>query len=77
MLRNDRREEIEVEYVLADLWHLQRYQVAWKPARRRLQALVPLIDQLLAQKKYGILGVQDGVVLLQKATDSKPQAMID
>jgi len=36
MLRNDRGQEIEVEYVLADLWHLQRFQVAWKPARRRL-----------------------------------------
>jgi uncharacterized membrane protein len=77
MLRNERGEEIEVEYILADLWHLQRYQVVFKPERQRLQALVSLIDQLLAQGKYGIVGVQDGVVLLHKATASKSQAMID
>ena len=77
MLRNERGEDIEVEYILADLWHLQRYQVVFNPERRRLQALVSLFDQLLAQRRYGILGVEDGVVLLQKATASKSQPLAD
>ncbi len=77
MLRNDKAEAIAVDYILADLWHLQRYQVVMKLERNRLQALVSLIDQLIAQQKYRILGVQDGVVLLHKATISHPQATID
>ncbi len=77
MIRNDKGEITSVHYILADLWHLQRYQAVRKPDRQRLQALVPLIDTLIAQQKYGILDVQDKVVLLQKATTSSPQAQTD
>lgn len=74
MIRNDKGETTTVDYILADLWHLQRYQVFRKPDRQRLQALVPLINKLIAEQKYGILNVQDKVVLLQKAAPSSPQA---
>lgn len=74
MIRNDKGKTTDVEYILADLGHLQRYQVVRKPDRQRLQALVPLLDKLIAEQKYGILGVQDKVVLLQKAAPSSPQA---
>ena len=77
MIRNDQGETATVEYILADLWHLQRYQVFRKPDRQRLRALVPLIDQLIAQQKYGILEVQDKVVLLRKTAPSSPQAQTD
>jgi len=76
-LRNDRGEVVDVDYVLADLWQLEQYQVAFKGDRQRLQTFAALIDQLLAQGKYGIIDVQDGVVLLQKETASKPQAMAE
>ncbi len=68
---------IEVEYILADLWHLQRYQAVMQRDRKKLQVLVPLIEKLLAQSKYGMVEVQDGVVLLRKAAVSKSQAMTD
>lgn len=77
MIRNDEGAITSVDYVLADLWRLQRYQVVRKPDRQRLQALVPLIDTLIAQQKYGILHIQDKVVLLQKAMTSSPQAQTD
>jgi len=75
MLQNDQGKAMEVEYILADLWHLQRYQVVMQRERKKLQVLVPLIEKLIAQGKYGILGIQDGVVLLHKGAVSKPQAM--
>ncbi|MER3435687.1 MAG: hypothetical protein C4288_20435 [Leptolyngbya sp. ERB_1_1] len=77
MLQNDKKETAAVDYVLADLWHLQRYQVVRKPDRQRLQVLVPLIETLITQQKYGVLGVKDGVVLLQKAITSSPQVQAD
>jgi uncharacterized membrane protein len=76
-VRNDRGEVIDVDYILVDLWQLQQYQAAFKDDRQRLRSFVPWIDQLLAQRKYGILDVQDGVVLLQKEVSSKPQALTD
>ncbi|MBV9386631.1 MAG: DUF2079 domain-containing protein [Chroococcidiopsidaceae cyanobacterium CP_BM_ER_R8_30] len=77
MLQNDRREIVEVEYILADLWHLQRYQAVMFHDRKSLQTLAPFINKLIVQGKYGILNVQDGVVLLQRATASDFQAMTD
>jgi len=74
-LQNDRGEVVDVDYALADLWQLQQHP--FKDDRQRLQSLVSLIDQLLTQEKYGILNVQDGVVLLQNKISSKPQAMTD
>ncbi len=74
-LQNDQKQVIEVEYALADLWQLQKYQAAFRGDRDRLQNLVALIDQSLAQNKYGVLDVQDGVLLLQKQVSSQPQAI--
>ncbi|HTL90218.1 MAG TPA: DUF2079 domain-containing protein [Leptolyngbya sp.] len=77
VIRNAQGETTTVEYILADLWHLERYQVSRKPDRQRLQVLVPLIDKLIVQQKYGIVKVQDKVVLLQKAAPSALQAQTD
>ena len=77
LLQRQRGNIIEVDYALVDLWRMQQYQPAFKDERQKLQAFVPLIDQLIAQGKYGILGVQDGVVLLQKKITSTPQATKD
>lgn len=73
-LRNDAKEVIKVDYAIADLWQLQKYQVAFKSDRRLLKDLVTLIDQLTNNREYGIIGFQDGVILLKKAASSDTQA---
>jgi uncharacterized membrane protein len=73
-LRNDAREVVQVDYVIADLWQLQQYQVAFKSDRRLLQDSVKFIDQLFRQGEYGIVGFQDGAILMQKKVTSVPEA---
>jgi uncharacterized membrane protein len=73
-LRNDAQEVIKVDYAIADLWQLQKYQAAFKSDRSLLKDLTPLIDQLTNNREYGIIGFQDGVILLKKAASSDTQA---
>ncbi|MGL5925008.1 DUF2079 domain-containing protein [Chroococcidiopsis sp.] len=73
-LRNDAREVIQVEYIIADLWQLQQYQVAFTGDRQQLQDNVKLIDRLFNTGEYGIVGFQDGVILLHKGVTSLPEA---
>ncbi|PMB23951.1 hypothetical protein CEN47_18225, partial [Fischerella thermalis CCMEE 5319] len=65
-LRNDAQEVIKVDYAIADLWQLQKYQAAFKSDRSLLKDLTPLIDQLINNGEYGIIGFEDGVILLKK-----------
>jgi uncharacterized membrane protein len=74
-LRNDLQEIISVDYIIADLWQLQKYQVAFKDDRRMLQGITTLITQITDNKTYGITDFQNGVILLQKAVDSHPEAL--
>lgn len=74
-LRNDQKQVINVEYVIADLWQLQRYQVAFDEERQLLQQSVGVIDQLANNSQYGIIGFQDGVILMRKAVSSEPLAV--
>ena len=71
--RNDEQQVMKVDYAIADLWQLQQYQVAFKPERNDLQAIVAGIQQM-TDEEYGIIGFQDGVILLQKGVTSKPEA---
>jgi uncharacterized membrane protein len=73
-LRNDAQEVIKVDYAIADLWQLQKYQAAFKSDRSLLKDLTPLIDQLINNGEYGIIGFEDGVILLKKAASSDTQA---
>jgi hypothetical protein len=73
-LRNDAREIIQVEYIVADLWQLQQYQVAFTGDRQQLRDNVQLIDRLFTTGEYGIVGFQDGVILLHKGVTSLPEA---
>ena len=63
-----------MDYVIADLWQLQQYQVAFKDDRRLLQESVALIEQLSGNQEYGIIGFKDGVILMQLAAASDPEA---
>ncbi|MDF5721390.1 MAG: DUF2079 domain-containing protein [Rhizonema sp. PD37] len=74
-LQMDSGEVIDVDFALADLWRLQQYQPAFKNDRQQLQYFVSFINQLLLQGKYGLVDVQDGVILLQKKVTSQPQAI--
>ena len=74
-LQTDSKQIIDVDYAFADLWIIQQYQPAFKHQRQQLRDFLTFIDQLLAQQKYGLIDVQDGVVLLQKKATSQPQAM--
>ncbi|MBD0303158.1 MAG: DUF2079 domain-containing protein, partial [Tolypothrix sp. T3-bin4] len=73
-LRNDAREVIKVDYAIADLWQLQQYAPAFKSDRAGLQELIKLIDDLTTNQEYGIIGFEDGVILLKKSATSKEEA---
>lgn len=73
-LRNDARKVVNVDYVIADLWQLQQYQVAFDDERQLLQQSIALIDQISGNREYGIIGFKDGVILMQKAAASDPLA---
>ncbi|MGB7441301.1 MAG: DUF2079 domain-containing protein [Coleofasciculaceae cyanobacterium] len=76
-LRNDQQQEIKVDYAIADLWQLQKYQEAFKHDRAKLQSMVAVIDQVLATEEYGIAGFKEGVILLEKGEVSQPAAMVE
>lgn len=72
---NDRREVVSVDYAIADLWQLNKYQVAFKNDCQILQDSVRTIDKIFGNRLYGIIGFQDGVILMQKAVRSNPDAV--
>lgn len=74
-LRNDAREVVDVNYAIADLWQLQQYQVAFKTDRQILKDSVYAIDLVLSKQLYGIIGFQQGVILMQKGATSDPGAV--
>lgn len=74
-LRNDKREVIRMDYVLADLWNLQQYQVAFKNDRERIRNIVPVIDEVTANGEYGIVGFKDGVIFMRRGMASQPEAV--
>lgn len=73
--RDDRQQIESVDYAIADLWRLQRYQVAFKRDRRELREILTLLDTEVGQGKYGIIGFNNGVILLKKGVKSDPQAI--
>ncbi|MGF1478864.1 MAG: DUF2079 domain-containing protein [Cyanophyceae cyanobacterium] len=74
-LRNDEEQVIDVEWAIADLWQLRRYQEAFKRDRQSLLEIVNLIERVTDTKKYGIIGFNNGVILLQKGASSQPEAL--
>lgn len=75
-VRNDQRRVVPVDYLVLDLWQMDQYR--FDPnEKKRLQALVPMLDQVISQGKYGLRTVNDGVVLLQRGTSPDAQAAND
>lgn len=73
--RSDRDRLEKVEYIIADLWRLQRYQTAFKFDRRHLASIITLIDTVTNQNLYGITDFNNGIILLKKGFDSNPKAL--
>lgn len=65
-LRNDAREAVKMEYIIADVWQLQQYQPAFRTERRQLKEIIPLLDRLAKSGEYGIVGFEDGAILMRK-----------
>ena len=76
-LRNDKREVVKMDYVIADLWQLQKYKPAFKSDGRLLNELVNLVDRITKNQEYGIIGFKDGVILLKKGTIPDSKAVED
>ncbi|MGB3401289.1 MAG: DUF2079 domain-containing protein [Microcoleaceae cyanobacterium] len=74
-LVNDAGELIQVDYILVDLWQLQRYQTAFKSDRDRLKTIVTLIDYLTNNQEYGMIGWKKGVILLKQKVNSEPEVV--
>ena len=76
-VKNKQQEINQVDYVIADLWRMERYQVVFDDYRNDLKDSTQVISHVLSQGEYGIIGFNDGVVLLQKAVNSDPEAIKD
>ena len=74
-LRNDQREVETVEYVLADLWRLRRYQVAFDDDLARLKTMTAKIETITDEGEYGIIDFREGIILLEKGADNNSQAV--
>jgi len=74
-VRNDQGQVNNVDYIIADLWQLQQYQVAFKDDLSRLQAITSLIEKVSSNQEYGIIGFKNGVILMQKAVASDPASL--
>ena len=74
-IKNDQQEINQVDYVIADLLHSQRYQIVLTDYRNNFKTIVRSINQTLEGGNYGMIGLDQGVVLLQKGVTSDPQLL--
>lgn len=74
-LRNDAGEVISVEYILADLWQLQKYGIAFSGDRDAFKEIQQKIQELTTSQEYGMIDFRDGVILLKKGVPSQPEVV--
>lgn len=75
--QDDGRQGQEVDYIVADLWRLWRYQVAFSRDRDRLMHFTQLINNWIEAEPYGLIHARGGLVLLQRNVASEPVALQD
>lgn len=73
-LRNDQGKAVRVQYAIADLWYLQQYEPAFADYRQSLVVAIEQVDRFL-ERQYGLISLNDGVLLLQDKTPSNPDAL--
>jgi uncharacterized membrane protein len=69
---DDRNQKVQLEYAIADLWQLKEYSKAFKDSQFYLAQTLPLLEKLVNEKQYGVLQVEDGVVMMAKGQPSDP-----
>ncbi|MDJ0726834.1 MAG: DUF2079 domain-containing protein [Prochloraceae cyanobacterium] len=74
-IATETKEVIKVDYLAADLWRLQKYQIAFRNDREALQRIVLFVDRATRDKEYGIIDFKNSVILLQKGAKSNSEAM--
>jgi uncharacterized membrane protein len=74
-IRNDQREVENVEYIMADLWRLRRYQAAFDKDLLRLRTMTDTIEEITNRGEYGITDFINGVILMEKGADNDPEAV--
>jgi uncharacterized membrane protein len=78
-LRNDERQEVWMEYAIADLWYFQQSQVAFEDYRKtwvgQKAAIARMIKRRFDGQRYGMIGFNDGVVLMRRGVKSDPQIL--
>ena len=74
-IRGDDQEIHQVDYLIADLEIMERYQVIFSNYGADLKAITQVIEQVLQGREYGVVGFKDGVILLQKGISSDPSMM--
>lgn len=72
---NDAKEKITVDYAVADLWQMKAYSRAFKDSVMSLNATLLALETLVNENKFGVLQVEDGVVLLKRNQPSTPDAI--
>ena len=76
-IRDDRDQIVPIDYAVADLWQMQEYQKAFADSLADLRATLPTLEKISTDGTYGVLDVQDGVVLMQRGISSNPEALAD
>lgn len=76
-IQNDSTQIVDVDYVLADVWRDQQYQSRFQKKKIELNEFITFLDSLISQGRYGIFGIENGVILLQKQIVSQPEATSD
>ena len=73
-IKNAQGAIVPIDYAIADLSTVQPRHKALR-SKSRLRGIVETIDQLILQAKYGVVNLQDRVVLIQRGVASKPEAL--
>ncbi|MEL6440779.1 MAG: DUF2079 domain-containing protein [Cyanobacteria bacterium J06621_8] len=73
--KSDRQEITKVDYIIADLWHLEQYQSVLRDYRNTWRTTADSITKAVEQENYGIIDFKQGVVLLQLGANSDAPAL--
>ncbi len=74
-IRGDNQKIHQVDYLIADLGIMERYQVVFSNYGTDLKVITQVIEQVIQNREYGVIGFDRGVILLQKSINSNPEAM--
>ena len=74
---DDQKQKIQVDYAIADLWHLKEYSKAFRDSQIFFTATLPLLEQLVRDQQYGVRQVEDGIVMMVRRQPSDPAMLAE